>query len=279
MKKNLLIIMALLMTINTLAQEPALYHVTYDCEAKSAAGAAKLYRWSLDIGKTTAVFYNDNERGFNEDLAKLHVNGDLSERWNKWMHLTRNIPLRTVCKYSWEVPRRTNTPIFNSILNSKLKYEEPLPEIAWQLADSSKTISGYECRQAQGTLYGRTWTVWYAIELPLNYGPYLLRSLPGLILDAADNEGCFHFMLAGIEKASGNKTISLFMDKDAQKCTRKRYLKMRTETNGLSQKQIVDRVLSQGGYDENASATEITDDKDNDISDQVLPKKNFLDKE
>lgn len=111
MKKNLLIIMALLMTINTLAQEPALYHVTYDCEAKSAAGAAKLYRWSLDIGKTTTVFYNDNERGFNEDLAKLHVNGDLSERWNKWMHLTRNIPLRTVCKYSWEVPRRTNTPI------------------------------------------------------------------------------------------------------------------------------------------------------------------------
>ena len=76
MKKNLLIIMALLMTINTLAQEPALYHVTYDCEAKGAAGAAKLYRWSLDIGKTTAVFYNDNERGFNEDLAKLHVNGD-----------------------------------------------------------------------------------------------------------------------------------------------------------------------------------------------------------
>lgn len=117
------------------------------------------------------------------------------------------------------------------------------------------------------------------LELPLNYGPYLLRSLPGLILDAADNEGCFHFMLAGIEKASGNKTISLFMDKDAQKCTRKRYLKMRTETNGLSQKQIVDRVLSQGGYDEDASATEITDDKDNDISDQVLPKKNFLDKE
>lgn len=48
--------MALLMTINTLTQEPALYHVTYDCEAKSAAGAAKLYRWSLDIGKTTAVF-------------------------------------------------------------------------------------------------------------------------------------------------------------------------------------------------------------------------------
>ena len=86
-------------------------------------------------------------------------------------------------------------------------------------------------------------------------------------------------MLAGIEKASGNKTISLFMDKDAQKCTRKRYLKMRTETNGLSQKQIVDRVLSQGGYDEDASATEITDDKGNDISDQVLPRKNFLDKE
>ena len=113
----------------------------------------------------------------------------------------------------------------------------------------------------------------------LSAGKMSWQHVRALIFDAADNEGCFHFMLAGIEKASGNKTISLFMDKDAQKCTRKRYLKMRTETNGLSQKQIVDRVLSLGGYDEDASATEITDDKDNDISDQVLPKKNFLDKE
>ena len=178
--------------------------------------------------------------------------------------LNKKYPTKNSLQVLLGSPQKDKYTYFNSILNSKLKYEEPLPEIAWQLADSSKTISGYECRQAQGTLYGRTWTVWYAIELPLNYGPYLLRSLPGLILD---------------EKASGNKTISLFMDKDAQKCTRKRYLKMRTETNGLSQKQIVDRVLSQGGYDEDASATEITDDKDNDISDQVLPKKNFLDKE
>lgn len=279
MKKNLLIILALLMTINSLAQEPALYHVTYDCEAKSTADAAKLYRWSLDIGKTTAVFYNDNERGFNEDLAKLHVNGDPIRALEQMDALNKKYPTKNSLQVLLGSPQKDKYTYFNSILNTKLKYEEPLPEIAWQLADSSKTISGYECRQAQGTLYGRTWTVWYAIELPLNYGPYLLRGLPGLILDAADSEGCFHFMLAGIEKAAGNKTVALFMDKDAQKCTRKRFMKMRTETNSLSQKQIVDRVLSQGGYDEDASATEITDDKGNDISDQALPKKNFLDKE
>lgn len=111
MKKNLLIILALLMTINSLAQEPALYHVTYDCEAKSAAGAAKLYRWSLDIGKTTAVFYNDNERGFNEDLAKFHVNGDPIRALEQMDALNKKYPTKNSCKYSWEVHRRTNTPI------------------------------------------------------------------------------------------------------------------------------------------------------------------------
>ncbi len=279
MKKNLFILLALLMTINSQAQEPALYHITYDCEAKSATGVAKLYRWSLDIGKTTAVFYNDNERGFNQDLAKLHVKGDPIKALEQMDALDKKYPTKNSLQVLLGSPQKDKYTYYNNILNSKLKYEEPMPKIAWQLSDSTKTINGYECRQAQGSLYGRTWTVWYATELPLNYGPYLLRGLPGLILDAADTEGCFHFTLAGIEKAADNKTVSLFMDKDAQKCTRKRYLKMRTETNGLSQQQIVDRILSQNAVDTEAGSTVIMDKKDNDISDQKLPKKNFLDKE
>lgn len=279
MKKNLFILLALLMTINSQAQEPALYHITYDCEAKSATGVAKLYRWSLDIGKTTAVFYNDNERGFNQDLAKLHVKGDPIKALEQMDALDKKYPTKNSLQVLLGSPQKDKYTYYNNILNSKLKYEEPMLKIAWQLSDSTKTINGYECRQAQGSLYGRTWTVWYATELPLNYGPYLLRGLPGLILDAADTEGCFHFTLAGIEKAADNKTVSLFMDKDAQKCTRKRYLKMRTETNGLSQQQIVDRILSQNAVDTEAGSTVIMDKKDNDISDQKLPKKNFLDKE
>ena len=66
MKKTLLGIFTILISIKLLAQEPAIYHVVYDCEAKTSVGNATLYRWSLDIGKTTAVFYDDNYRKFHE---------------------------------------------------------------------------------------------------------------------------------------------------------------------------------------------------------------------
>lgn len=176
-------------------------------------------------------------------------------------------------------PERGKYTYQNTILSPDLKYVEPMPQIAWLLTDSTRNISGYECRQARGALYGRTWTVWYTTEVPLSYGPYLLGGLPGLILSASDADGCFHFTLAGMEKANDNIAVALFQDKSAQKCTRKRYLQMRAEASGLSQRQIVNRVLNQGDYDADAGTTVITDDKGNDISDQALPKKNFFDKE
>ncbi len=54
---------------------------------------------------------------------------------------------------------------------------------------------------------------------------------------------------------------------------------MRAESSGLSQRQIVDRILSQGGYGPDAAETVVADDKGKDISDKALPKKNYFDKE
>lgn len=82
-----------------------------------------------------------------------------------------------------------------------------------------------------------------------------------------------------MEKSKDNDVVSLRVNKDVQKCTRKRYLQMRAETNGLSQRQIVSRVLSQGGNELDAGSVVITDDKGSDISDQEVPKKKFFDKE
>ena len=45
-------------TVN--AQERAKYRVIYDCDAQIVTGKTNTYRWTLDIGDTTAVFYNKN---------------------------------------------------------------------------------------------------------------------------------------------------------------------------------------------------------------------------
>lgn len=279
MKKSLFVILAILMSIKVLAQEPTLYHVTYDCDANNPAGNATLYRWSLDIGKTTAVFYNDNYRKFNEELANTNVKSDPVRVLDMMDELAQKYPNKNSLQILLGSPQAGKYTYLNTILSSDLMYVEPTPQIAWQLSDSVKDISGYECRQAQGALYGRTWTVWYTTDIPLSYGPYLLGGLPGLILSAYDTEGCFRFTLAGMEKSKDNDVVSLRVNKDVQKCTRKRYLQMRAETNGLSQRQIVSRVLSQGGNELDAGSVVITDDKGSDISDQELPKKKFFDKE
>ena len=38
------------------AQVQAKYRVTYDCDAQVVTGKPNTYRWTLDIGETTAIF-------------------------------------------------------------------------------------------------------------------------------------------------------------------------------------------------------------------------------
>ena len=54
------------------AQEKAVYRITYDCDALYSR-TRDVYRWNLDIGSTTAVFYSPNWRG--QTILQLHLSG------------------------------------------------------------------------------------------------------------------------------------------------------------------------------------------------------------
>ncbi len=60
----------------------------------------------------------------------------------------------------------------------------PTPDITWTLTDDTLTVSGYLCQQATATFRGVAWTAWYTEEIPSSVGPWRLRGLPGLIVDA-----------------------------------------------------------------------------------------------
>ena len=66
--------------------------------------------------------------------------------------------------------------------------EEPLEPIQWKI----------NCIQAECDLYGRHWVVWYAPELACSSGPWLLRGLPGLIVQAYDTEYLHDFLLLSV---------------------------------------------------------------------------------
>lgn len=70
--------------------------------------------------------------------------------------------------------------------NISLEYEEPIPSFDWHFTEQVDEICGYDCFSATTDFRGRTWTVWYAPEIPVNSGPWKFSGLPGLVLRAHD---------------------------------------------------------------------------------------------
>lgn len=91
--------------------------------------------------------------------------------------------------------------VLASIPISFYRYTEPLEPIDWQLSDETKEVCGYDCKTARGTYGGRTWVVRYAPEIPSSWGPWKLWGLPGLVLEAEDEEGIHHFSATQFLKA------------------------------------------------------------------------------
>ncbi|MDE6810468.1 MAG: GLPGLI family protein [Muribaculaceae bacterium] len=81
------------------------------------------------------------------------------------------------------------------------KYEEDLEIPAWTVTDSTKRILGYECIKVTSDFRGRQWTAWFTPEIPVSDGPWKLHGLPGLILEAYDNQHDYEFDVISIRDA------------------------------------------------------------------------------
>lgn len=80
--------------------------------------------------------------------------------------------------------------------------ETSMPVIDWKLNTATKEILGYKCQQATGQFGGRTYTAWFAIDLPMQYGPWKLNGLPGIILEATDEKKEVVFVATAITKGA-----------------------------------------------------------------------------
>lgn len=131
-------------------------------------------------------------------------------------------------------------------------YEEPIPEINWTFCDGDTTIVGYACKKAVAEHRGRTWTAWYALDLPYDNGPWKLQGLPGLILYAKESKGEFAFECKGIEK--GNDAPIKTDNHKAEKVTGKQYNELLKECE-YDTSRFVTRHLNLGFKDEPTDTT------------------------
>ena len=72
------------------------------------------------------------------------------------------------------------------------------------LPDSTKQYKGYMCKTAVADYLGRTWTVLFTENIPVNSGPWFLWGTPGLILHAFDEEKTFQFEFMGVTSISSH---------------------------------------------------------------------------
>ncbi len=270
--KRILVLAMMFSALVAGAQENAQYRITYDCDAQYGS-QRQVYRWHLDIGTENAVFYNPSNRGREQVVNEVTSLNDVTAVMERLNSIKTQFPNPNPLEVLVSAMPGSKYTYRNEVGGDKLWYEEERPVLSWEMTDRDSTVCSYACLQAKTRLYGRDWTVWFAPEIPLSYGPYILGGLPGLILDAEDADGLFHFTAVGLEQNPADAQVSLMSTKDAVKCTRSKYLTLREKANGQS---LNERLREMGINDKAVVKVVSADGQDIDM-DAERPKNNYLD--
>lgn len=119
-------------------------------------------------------------------------------------------------------PESGQISVVNRYVSKNFIYEEKRPELKWEILSDTENILGYECFKASAHFRGRTWYAWFTMDIPLNYGPWKLSGLPGLILKAEDSDRYFTYEAVGIRQ-NLSKPMMMY-NEAAQKCKRSEIL-------------------------------------------------------
>lgn len=174
-------------------------------------------RMNLDVlGDGSSTFYSVYSNNPKE------LEGIENKSREERRELISRVKIGTSDKYYRDMSKGELT--FTTTQPTDFYYKEKIAEPAWTIADGDTTsLCGYLCQKATTTYAGRTWTVWFAEDLPINAGPWKLSGLPGLIMDAYDTDSLFRFTCVGMEQA----TVAPWTPdtKGKTKCTNAEYQK------------------------------------------------------
>lgn len=81
-------------------------------------------------------------------------------------------------------------------------------KINWEISNETKKIGKFNCIKATANFRGRYYSAWFTLEIPVPYGPWKLDGLPGLILEAYDNDKFVFWYFKNLEYPS-NKSEDL----------------------------------------------------------------------
>lgn len=228
MKQIVLLLFMCFATIASNAQQKA------DIEVSYTAHQPDMKTGNEDCTCKYILLANGAESKFfsprTEYVDSLNSTSDGKAKYNEMMRHAffggnvGNAPTRAGSYYVLTDHKDKKVRYYDKAGSNSYFYEEDLPKWDWAISDSSKIILGYECIMATTDFHGRKWAVWFSPELPLNVGPWKLCGLPGLILEAASEDGRYSFIADGIQET--NKEITpIYLSKEYEKTDRVSFLK------------------------------------------------------
>lgn len=219
--------------IAAMAQNKAEILVSYEASQPDKMGTQLTRKMSLLASPTEAKYFNDlslwvdslkstpdGKAKYNEIIMKscMTVGADGSTSFD-----LRKGPTKKVYTYVFTKLADESLTFYGKFGEDHGYYTEPLSEMQWSIVeDSTANVLGYECMKAECDYHGRHWTAWFASEIPMSFGPWKLRGLPGLILKA-EADGLFSFVATGLEKT--DRIMSpMYLLEDYSKVDRKKGL-------------------------------------------------------
>ncbi len=78
--------------------------------------------------------------------------------------------------------------IFSSLYfkGEMLYLKEKNSKQQWKITNETKKIGSFNAKKATLNFRGRTFIAWFSTEIPVPFGPWKIRGLPGLVLEAYD---------------------------------------------------------------------------------------------
>ena len=233
MNKILTIIVMCLVASTAVAQNKAEIIVSYDYVRPDTKGKPATSKMTLLANPTEAKYFNDLSLWV--DSLKSTPEGKA-----KYMEILKKscMTVEPDGSMSWDLrkgpSKKEYTYVFTNLNDGAVThygkygedlgyYTEQIDEMDWAIVeDSIATVIGYECCMAECDYHGRHWRAWFTPEIPVLFGPWKLRALPGLILKAEANGG-FSFEATGIQ-STDRMISSMYLQGDYAKVDRKKAL-------------------------------------------------------
>lgn len=200
-----------------------------------------LYTTDEYANKETLITNQDSSYYFNQQFEGINKNEDKIDGTEITL-VQKSIKLNKI-----EYFQNRFTPL----LRFQLKYKainrlivDSLPTLKWKIDKNlSKKINGYNCNKAYVSFRGRDYEAWFTPEIPISFGPFKFKGLPGLILSISSIDGNSYNSWVATNITTQFKTDEKpQLCKDCLKMTMKEYVEFKQEIRENANKASIARL-------------------------------------